>query len=198
MQRLGCSRNKVYFFMNVIKDNKGITLIEIVVSVSIFSFAMLSLLGIFNFVLENQRNSISSQNVQEGVRYALEMMAKEIRAADSSDTECYAVGTKQIFNSPDQSTLYFKNKYGVCTTYFLGGGRIQVVRGAGGPEFLTGNKVRVDDLKFKVTDNDIGTPPGSRIQPKITVLIELNTTIGRSAASNRMKIQTTVSSRVYE
>lgn len=182
----------------IVKNNEGITLIEILVSVMIFSLVMLSALGIFNFVLEDQRNSISSQNIQEGVRYALEMMSKEIRAAQISNTECYGAGTKQVFNAPSVSELRFKNKYGVCTTYNLNGNRIQITRGAGAPEFLTSSKVRVTNLRFEIVDNDIGAPPGAKVQPKVTILMDMETTIGKTAQGNKVKIQTTVSGRIYE
>lgn len=173
------------------------TLVEILVSVSIFSLIMLSALGIFNFVLEDQRNSISSQNIQEGVRYALEMMAKEIRTAAQSNTDCYASGTKRVFNSPAPQELYFKNKYGACVVYSLSGDRIQITRdGVSG--FLTGSKVKVSNLRFDVVDNDIGAAPGSRLQPRVTISMDLETTIGRTAYGNRVKIQTSVSSRLYE
>jgi len=185
--------------MNVIKDNKGITLIEILVSVSLFSVMMLSVLGIFNFILEDQRNSISSQNIQEGVRYALEMMAKEIRAVREG-ADCSGLGVldvNTVFNSQSPSELRFKNKYGVCTTYSLVGDRIQITRG-GISEFLTGNKVKVANLRFDIKDNDVGTIPGSKIQPKVTILMDLETTIGKTAAGNKIKIQTTISARIYE
>ncbi|MDD5295066.1 MAG: prepilin-type N-terminal cleavage/methylation domain-containing protein [Patescibacteria group bacterium] len=49
-------------FRNIIKNNKGVTLLEMTVAVAIFSVVMLSATEIFRLVIESQRNAIASQN----------------------------------------------------------------------------------------------------------------------------------------
>ncbi|MCG2695682.1 prepilin-type N-terminal cleavage/methylation domain-containing protein, partial [Candidatus Parcubacteria bacterium] len=65
----------------IIKNNAGVTLLELTVAVAIFSFAVLSATQIFKMVLEGQRSAIAAQSTQESMRYALEVMSKEIRMA---------------------------------------------------------------------------------------------------------------------
>ena len=58
-----------------IKNNSGVTLLELVVAVTLFAALMLAATGIFKMVNDGQRNAVSAQNVQENMRYALEKMS---------------------------------------------------------------------------------------------------------------------------
>ena len=64
-----------------IKNNLGVTLIELIVAVALFSVTILSAMQIFQMVVEGQRSAIAAQSVQESMRYAFEIMSKEIRMA---------------------------------------------------------------------------------------------------------------------
>jgi len=57
----------------------GFSLIELLVSVSIFALIMVSSMDIFNMVIESQRGAIATQNVEESLKYFFEVTAKEIR-----------------------------------------------------------------------------------------------------------------------
>ena len=70
------------------KNNTGVTLIELLVAVTLFSVIMLSATAIFKIMVEGQRNAIAAQNAQESMRYVFEVMAKEIRMAQKSNDEC--------------------------------------------------------------------------------------------------------------
>jgi len=57
------------------------SLIEVVVSVALFSAVILSATGIFKMVIDSQRGAMAAQNVQESLKFFLEVTGKEIRMA---------------------------------------------------------------------------------------------------------------------
>src|SRR3972149_1069430 len=58
---------------------KGYTLIELMVSISIFSIVVAMTSSMFITSLKGQEKSYTSQNVADSARYAMEMMSREIR-----------------------------------------------------------------------------------------------------------------------
>ena len=181
------------------RDTRGISLIELVVSVTLFSVLILSATGIFKTVIDGQRNSISAQNVQENIRYAMEKMSKEIRMAQGSDQECDSGATNKVFNTAnDGSELYFKNKDGKCVTYYLENGRLKIIVGLNSSaisDFITPTKIQVSNLKFFVDDDLISDFKTK--QPYVTMMMDVKA-IGQAINQQKMKIQMTVSSRYYE
>jgi len=190
-------------FRNILKSNTGVTLLEMVVAVSLFSVVILATTEIFRLVIEGQRNAIASQNVQEGMRYAFETMAKEIRMATLSNHECESlfnpptVAVNKIYNTASNSegdVLYFKNKNNVCAAYYLENGAIMVARGTD-TALTTPAKIKISNLNFEVVDNPIGAAPS--VQPMVTIRMDIEA-VGKEMHKEAMKMQTTLSSRYYE
>ncbi|MDD4271921.1 MAG: prepilin-type N-terminal cleavage/methylation domain-containing protein [Patescibacteria group bacterium] len=192
-------------FIKKFKAEKGVSLLELIVAVAIFSVLMLVATGIFKMVIDGQRSSISAQNVQESMRYAMEKISKEIRMAGISNHDCedmFSVPPTAVFKvfntTGDNSKLYFKNQYGNCVVYYLEDNRLKIMAesDAGNVEgFITPAKIEVSNLKFYVNDDLIGALPG--IQPYVTMLVDVKA-VGQAIHEQRMKIQMTVSSRYYE
>jgi len=63
------------------KSDRGFTLIEVIVSVALFSVIILGATQIFSLVIDSQRSAIATQNVKESLKYFLEVTAKEMRMA---------------------------------------------------------------------------------------------------------------------
>ncbi|MFA4833271.1 MAG: prepilin-type N-terminal cleavage/methylation domain-containing protein [Patescibacteria group bacterium] len=190
-------------FRNIIKNKKGVTLLELTVSVAIFSVVMLSATEIFRLVIESQRNAIASQNTQESMRYAFETMAKEIRTATLSNNDCEssfsppAIAVNKVYNTATNSEgdiLYFKNKDGVCVAYYLEDEALKVIRGENIASTTPG-KIKVTNLDFKVIDDLIGAFHSQ--QPLVTMQMDIEA-VGKEMHKQTMKIQTTISSRYYE
>lgn len=173
------------------------SLIELIAAVTIFTVLILLATEIFKMVVDGQRSAISAQNVEESVRYALEKINKEIRTAQVSNQECGASAVYKIFNTASGGqSLYFKNKDGQCLTYYLENGRFKVMAGAGpGSDFVTPAKVEVSNLKFYPVDDLIGA--NHNVQPYVTMVMDVKAT-GLAAHEQKIKIQTTSSSRYYE
>ncbi|MFA6307166.1 MAG: hypothetical protein WCV70_04330 [Patescibacteria group bacterium] len=183
-------------FIKKFKAESGLSLLELVVSIALFSFLILASTQIFKMVIEGQRSSISAQNVQENIRYAMEKMSKEIRMAQVSNADCYGAAINKVFNmAGGGSELYFKNKDDVCVRYYLENSRLKIDVNAGAQSgFITPTKIEVSNLKFFVVDNLIGA---SGKQPYVTMKMDVKA-IGQAIHEQKMKIQMTVSARYYE
>lgn len=61
------------------KKSKGVTLVEIVVALTMFSLLIVAAINIFVSVIKAQRKIIAVQTVQESARHVLETMSKDLR-----------------------------------------------------------------------------------------------------------------------
>jgi len=190
-------------FKNIIKNNKGVTLLEIIVAVSLFTVVVLSTTEIFRLVISGQRDAIASQNVQESMRYSFEAMAKEIRMATLGNHECESLfsppvdAENKIYNiasGDNGEVLYFKNKNGDCVAYYSENGAIMVRRG-NKTALTTPAKIKITKLGFEVIDNPIDA--SSSAQPLVTIRIDIEA-VGQEIYKGAIKMQTTLSSRYYE
>ncbi len=182
---------------NFKKNTPAFSLVEIIVSVSIFSVIILSMTGIFKMVVDGQRGAIATQNVQESLKYFLEVVNKEIRMAVRSNGTC-GVTSGSIYNLVQGSTgdvLYFKNFYGECVVYSTeidtqtGSKRFKISRG-GNTGYISPKQINIDELNF-VLSSSLNNQDLITINIKARALNAPNT----EAA---MILQTSLSSRYYK
>ena len=190
-----------------IKSNKrGATLVELLVSVAIFSVIILSATQIFKMVVEGQRSAISSDNIQSNMRYILEIISKEMRMAERIDDGCDNVfgvtSTNRVYNKTSNElgeAFYFKNKDEECTIYYLEEDenniqRLKIQRGEN-IGYLTSNDVQIKNLNFLINDNKI--IGNKSVQPSVTISMDI-VSVGKEIHLATTTIQTTISSRYYE
>lgn len=182
----------------------GFTLIEVLVSVTIFAVIILSVTSIFKLVIDGQRSAIATQNVQESLKYFLEVTAKEIRMAQKNYGVCSGIPDEQIFtvypqaNGDLSDSIVFRNYYGECVRYSLGADgsnqRFLITRKSSSTEqsdFISPAKIRINNLHFIVS----GT--GSSTQPMVTINLNANA-IGGNQFKSDMTLQTSITSRYYK
>lgn len=175
----------------------GFSLVEVMVSVVIFSVIILSTTQIFKMVIDSQRNAIATQNVQESLKYFLEVVGKEIRTAKKnegicpgiSDDEIYAVGSNAYGD-----TLQFKNYDEQCVTYYLGNTgdeqRFLIARDSD-YDYISPATIWVDNLDFVMTGG------ASTTQPAITINLKAHA-LNQGVSKAELKLQTTLTSRYYK
>lgn len=208
------------------QKKQGFSLMEMIIAVALFAFLMLSATKIFQMIIESQRNAISAQTLQENMRYAFEVMAKEIRMASLCNTDCNDIVTDEdngagfalnatqykVYNITDNGAadpddvLYFKNKDGQCVLYYLDNERLKIYRGPdaiiGGETFndyvafITPDEIKVTDLKFIGLDDEVDA--FHSLQPNVTMVVDVKVDKFGQRYEQAMKIQTTISSRYYE
>lgn len=183
------------------KNHKpGFSLIEMLVSVSIFTVIMMSSMDIFKMVIESQRGAIATQNVEESLKYFFEVTAKEIRMAQrNKNLFCTDVDNNAMYNSSTNSLgdiLYFKNYHNECVKYSLvsdqGINRFAITRG-GVTDFISPAKINISYLRF-ILKAEGG---GNFDQPSVTMEIVANA-IGKESSKSEMRVQTTLTSRYYK
>jgi prepilin-type N-terminal cleavage/methylation domain-containing protein len=182
-------KNKNFF------NRSGFSLVEVMVSVSLFVVIIMSATEIFRMVINGQHIAISSQNVQESLKYFFEVTGKEIRMAVKNDGRCPGV-YGEIFNKSVNSygdTLSFQNYYGECVTYQLvldpsnDSRRFQIIRDSNSG-FVSPQKVTMSNLKFVL--NSTG-------QPMVTIRVQARASDENRFQSN-LEIQTSITSRYYK
>ncbi len=170
----------------------GITLMEVIVSVTLFVVLMLTVTQIFQMVLISQRRSIATQNTQESLKYFFEVVSKEIRMAyrnDTDENQCPIILAGEMF-AQESGVLYLRNYHNECVEYYLDvDGRFMIKRGDKEAQPITPNVIEVEDLQFIITEE-------AGKQPYITINI-LAKARDRELAEAEIRMQTTVASRYY-
>lgn len=179
-----------------ILNNNGFSLLEIIISVSVFVVVIMLATSIFQSVVEGQRQAISAQHTQESIRYVMEVISKDMRQAVRSDAACHAGGNR-IFNQDNSAELWFENKHGECIRFYLDGTSLMKDRD-GVAASTTPDEIEVSDLEFIVKSNAVGVSPANRIQQIVTMKMKVEARSVKVSNKTPFYIQTTVSSRFYE
>ena len=157
----------------------GITIIEMLISISLFVLTIVAVADIFTTVLSGQKNAIVARNIQENIRYAFDSMAKELRMARiegvGSDDLCDGwrlpestdpdqttididVSDYRIYDNDDtengdgKSVLKFRNYRNECVVYDLHDERLRIYRD-GKRGYITPDEIKVSNLNFRVREN---------------------------------------------
>ena len=177
--------------MKFIKNNSGTTFLEIIVSISLFAVAVISVVEIFMLVLNGQRTAIASRNINENMLYAFEVMNKDLRMAHIDSGDCSNVADTSIYDvNASGDELYFKNYHSECIHYYLENDRIKVDKNLDSG-YLTPDEIKVSNLKFIVQESN------QLEQAMVTMKMDIETIGGKAKNKEEMKIQTTISSRYY-
>lgn len=175
---------------------KGFTLVEVLVSVALFSIIILAATEIFKLVVDSQRSALATQNVQESLKYFLEVTGKEIRMAQKDNGVCADVPDDKIFVVSSNAlgdVLTFKNYYDQCVSYSLAADgdnqRFRVARNTEA-DFISPAKIRIEDLHF-ILNESIST------QPMVTINLRAYA-LSEAQFKSDMAIQSSLTSRYYK
>ncbi len=159
-----------------LKNESGLTLIELIVAVGIFGLVIGMVFGVFTVTVTGQHRIIALRNVEDNLRFVAESMAREAR-------------TGKDFTS-DSVSLSFTNDRNQSVIYRLNNGIVEK-SSDGGLTYLpiTGPEITVDYLNFSLA----GQAANDGLQPRITVAIGAESRVGNQKAG--LKIQTTISAR---
>lgn len=181
-----------FLIIGVTRNSAGVTLLELIVAVAIFTVVVSGSSGVFISALRAQRVVLAEQNLIDNIRFALEFMSRELRLASRDDTGT-CTGTAYMTYTNSSGVLKFINSDGECVHYRLQGSAIQVSQN-GGLSFsnLTFSSVAlVTNLSFIIS----GESRGDHQQPRATILITAESTGGLSEVTPKINIQTSVSAR---
>ncbi|MFH0840496.1 MAG: prepilin-type N-terminal cleavage/methylation domain-containing protein [bacterium] len=117
----------------IVNKKVGFTLIEIVIAVSMFSVVIVIALDSFIKVIQINRQTVQSQDLQNNIRFLYELMSKEIKMAQKGDGRCndYFRGhigdysfshASRVYSTVEHngnSVLFLRNYHNQCVIYYL-------------------------------------------------------------------------------
>lgn len=110
-------------------NNKAFTLVELLISMSIFSIVAIAMGAFFLISAQGQRNLIARQNLADNLRFAIEAMARQLRLAQVDvDGDCTGIAADSTYLSSTPSDIRFMNHEGDCILYSLVNSKINVIR----------------------------------------------------------------------
>ncbi len=170
-------------------ENKGFTLVELLVSAGIFSIIVVTIVGVFVSSIKLQDNVLSAKKIIGELNYALEFMSRNLRMSmkDRGDG-CVPIADTSYGLYVDGEGIIFKNVFesGQCQRFFLENQQIKFRRESDEPIDLTSPGIKITKLKFAVS----GNMPDDDLQPLVKIYIEA--TAGKAPP---IKLQTSVSQR---
>lgn len=181
-------------------NSRGFTLIEMLVSVSIFTIVMTISLGSIFAMNDSNKKAQVTRTVMDNLNFAMENMARNLRIG----TEYHCDATTGIITLPNDCTLgassiAFEGYKGNPNNpddqiiYRFNGTTGQIERSIdSGSTFLglTAPELSIDTMTFFVT----GTTAGDFKQPRAVIIIR-GSTIFKKGIKSSFNVETTVSQR---
>ena len=205
-------------------NNKGFTLVEILVSLFIFSLLSIALSGIYIAFTKAQNRTYASQKLLNDMQYSMEIMAREIRNNEIMyfDPDCDSL----IYNNPIAfgSCILLKRENGsvfaFATTTDVTHDILHylelthddtISQDYGGNYYVEGgnwenvvvllqhtkNNADINFLKFDISPSINPYYDNNNEQPKVTIGLGVEYVSEKEAEQISHFLQTTVSSRIY-
>ena len=190
--------------MNIPAHNiRGFTLIEVLVSVAIFSVVMTIALGALLAMSESDRKAQTLKSVINNLNFSLDSLSRAARIGTnyhcdasvwtfSTPRDCAVTPASSFaFQAGDSSTTYFcLGNSSTCST--TGTAILRSIAG-GALVPITSGEVRISSLNFYVT----GSSSADALQPKVTILVS-GTVVVSGTQTSQFNLQTSVTQRVYD
>ena len=201
--------------LKTIKKNnskRGFTLVELMVSISIFTVIMTISMGSILGVFDVNKKSQSLRAVMDNLNFTLEVMTRTIRfgtnyhcnadvGSPSATRDCSSSDTVTLNGSTSQfvsSSFAVTNSEGVVVIYRLTDGRISRTIGSA-TYFLTSPDVTITNLGFRVLGTDKFSVNEDLSQPQVIITIGGYAGLSTKPSSqSAFTLQTTVSQRLFD
>ena len=184
---------------NFLKCNRGFSLIEILVAVSLFTVAATISIGALISITDAQQKTLALRITQDNLSYALDTIGKEMRTGSSyhcgADIDDFSESPRDCSVFPGGPSFTFINSVGDKITYRLNNSRIErVVNGNPATALIMTSPDAVITLSsFYV----VGSPANDEIQPRVTIILK-GTAGVKEKIKSHINIQTTVSQRLTD
>lgn len=179
-------------------NTQGFTLVEMLVTVSIFAIVSVVTSSIFINVNNLQQQTRNLQRLQNEGRYLLEKIAKEIRGRELD------YGSVGFPNGGLTEQLDFKaDELGDLMSIRFDAQNEKILISVNGEEeALNSDQVEVKDLQFKVSPSNnpfSQTATSSEVmQPRVTISMKLSNKGVPERYLKNLDLQTTISSKIYK
>lgn len=155
--------------MRTSRTRGGYTLIELIVSVGLFSLIMLVITTAYLNLVHLDRTSRATTDVMTNLSFVVESMSREIRAG--SGYKCNTNGTNCASPGSPGSSFRFTDSRSRTITYTLSNGQILEQINSATPVALTDPRITVAKLNFYV--RGVGTTAGDAyLEPQATFVLQ--------------------------
>jgi Tfp pilus assembly protein PilW len=161
-------------------NNNGFTLVEIIVAMSIFIVVISVVVSLFAMGLRGQRKVITLQNAQENARFLLGFIAKELRMSQ--------------INSVTATSLDITRADGTNVIYLFDDIEKQIERDDGSGS----GSINSDEVLVTGSFYGLGLGSGDNQQPRITIVMKVETTGTKPEERAEISVQTTLCQRDLE
>ncbi len=174
----------------------GFTLVEMMVSISLFTVVLLIASSAFLSVVNADRKARATRIAMDNLNLTLEDMSRRIKTG--TGYSCGAVSDVADCSMGKES-ISFYGQDGVLVTYKKDGtGITRQIGGTLSPLLVTAPEIKIIDLKFVVGGSTKVTSTGGidGTQPYVVILVDGSTNAG--VITSNFKIQTMVTQRAYD
>lgn len=169
----------------------GFTLLEMVISIGIFSVLVVASIGVTLGVSNAQIKAANTQATQDNIRFSLELMTKEMRTGNG-----YRLSS--VCNQNPGEEISFITSGTESRIYYLQGDRLMRLKNTAvcqSAHPLMADEVGAERLRFVIS----GTAPGiGDGQPRVTVSVSVRSKSLKDPLESRMDLQTTVVQRLRD
>ena len=175
----------------------GFTLVEMIVSIGLFTIVLFIATNAFLTIVNADRKSRSVRVATDNLNLALEDMSRRIKTGTT-----YFCGTPDAGGvgdcNPPADTFSFTGQDGITrVTYSYNANEKSIRREIGGVSMrVTSPEVFITSLKFIVQGSALA--PGDKNQPYVVVVVDGTLSAGPSVSNTTFKIQTAVTQRAYD
>ena len=182
------------------QSERGFTLVELMVSISLFAIVMTISMGSIFSVFNANEKSESLRAVMDNLNFTLEAMTRTIRFG--INYHCDA--TTGVISVPRDcaggaDSFSVLDSSGRQVTYKLSGTRIARVVNGGSDYYLTSADVTIQKLKFYVFGSTLYSNGGDLYQPQVIMVVGgYAGGVGKSNSQTSFSLETTVSQRSFD
>ncbi|HEY4505351.1 MAG TPA: prepilin-type N-terminal cleavage/methylation domain-containing protein [Candidatus Paceibacterota bacterium] len=176
----------------------GFTLVELIVSVSLFALIMVISMGSIVSVFDANQKSQTIRTVMDNLNFTLEVMTRSIRFGNSYHCDITQGDTTVPRDcATGASSIAIKASDGKRIIYKLTNGRIARSIDGGADYFLTSSDVTISSLGFRVFGSPLYNNGADLYQPQ--VIISVSGYSGTKATTqSSFTLETTVSQRMFD
>jgi len=171
-------------------QNKGFTLVELLVSISIFSLIVSAMSGAFVSTIRAQRKSVAFQQLLEQTSYLEEYMSRSIRMG-KKDKSGACIDEKSNYKiTREGKGIGFLNYNGNCEEFYLSGTELRQNKN-NLDLALTSSNLIVENINIELSGNS----QIDNLQPRVTIFLKIKGAGLKPEEQPEIKIQTTISQR---
>jgi len=171
------------------QKNRGVTLVEILVVISVFSILITSVTSLFVSAMKEQRKSLDKAYLLNQGSFTSEYVSRALRMAQKDITGvCITKGFNYEITKGGNGIRFLNYRQGInCQEFYLDDGKIKVEKFDIAHD-LTPSGLSIESLNFNISGQD----QDDGLQGKVTFTWQLRST---GLDIQDLKLQTTISQR---